>query len=177
MMRCFIVNVVFGVLLLTGCSSLSSVPKQHTSQPLAQMLASLERSIPKEEAARLAADLQYTSQRLNRQFERTTTPKLHNFLINMGIKRRGLCYHYSDALYIHVKKGNYPHFGFHLAGANIGSYWREHNALVVTAKGKPVEEGLIIDAWRDPAGLYVIAFKKDPDYHWLHRPERGCCLP
>jgi len=174
-MRSFIASVcLVALLLLQGCVS-PATPTKRTPENIAVMLASLDKTIPRSEAERLAQDLYYTTYRLNEAFFRTTSPKVHNFLVNVGVKEKGLCYHYSDALYRHVINGDYPHFSFHLAGANIGSYWREHNALVVTAKGKPVEEGLIIDAWRDPEGLYVAAFNKDPDYHWLHRPKRGCC--
>ena len=138
------------------------------------MLSELDKTIPQEEADRLAWDLWRRAQQLNVKFSRTTSPKFHNFFVNVGLKEKGLCYHYSDALYRQMSKRNYPHFAFHLAGANIGSFWFEHNALVVTAKGSSVEDGLIIDAWRDPHSLYAVKFKCDSDYNWIHRPNRGC---
>jgi len=174
-MRSSIVKLFLLVLLLAGCTPASYKMTGQQRYALAHALGSLDPHIPAKEAERLALELQHTAEALNRQFERTTDPKFHNFLINVGLKEKGLCYHYCDALYLHVNKEHYPHFDFHLAGANIGSFWREHNALVVTARGEPVSKGIVIDAWRDPQKLYFSKVNEDTAYHWIHRPERECC--
>jgi len=59
-------------------------------------------------------------------------------------------------------------------GANIGEYWTEHNVMVVVAKGMPVEEGIVIDPWRDASRLYFSKVKEDTKYVWKHRASRGC---
>jgi hypothetical protein len=43
--------------------------------------------------------------------------------------------------------------------------FREHNALVVTARGRPIEEGLVLDAWRKSGELVWAPFRADR-YPW-----------
>jgi hypothetical protein len=169
-----IVSVFLLFLFLEGCTPLPYKSAHREQQALAHTLMNLDTHIPPEEAERLAVDIVYEAERLNRKFERTTDPKFHNFLINIGLKERGLCYHYCDALYLYLHAKSYPSFAFHFVGAHIGSYWREHNALVVTAKGQKVSEGVVIDAWRNPEKLYFSRVKEDHAYSWVHRPDRGC---
>jgi len=77
-------------------------------------------------------------------------------------------------LYLYLKQKKYPHFAFHLAGAHIGEYWREHNTLVVTAKNGRFEDGIVVDPWREEGKVFVSRLKDDKAYTWVHRPERGC---
>ena len=138
------------------------------------MLLSLDRNITKKESTHLSKDIFAKREELIQAFEVTSPPQYHNFLVNVGLREKGLCYHWSDALYAYLITQDHPSFEFHLMGANIGEYWSEHNVLVVIAKGQAVEDGVIIDAWRNPAELYFSKVKDDKKYVWLHRPERGC---
>ena len=163
-------------LLLTGCHT--PTPPKEPQPTLSALLLHLSKEIPPQEAYTLATDIQTYAKTIEKRFDRhTSSPWLHNFLVNVGIKEKGLCYHYSDALYTHLAtQKRYPHFAFHLVGAHIGSYWQEHNALLVTAKDGALQKGIIIDAWRKPGKLYFVKVTQDPKYHWVHRPERGCCV-
>lgn len=138
------------------------------------LLQSLDSSIPQSEAMRLSQDIFYKTQKLTKEFELTSPPVFHNFLVNVGLRKKGLCYHWSDALYAYLSEKKYASFEFHLAGANIGEYFYEHNALVVVAKGGTVKEGIIIDPWRDSGELYFSKVEDDSGYKWQHRPKRGC---
>jgi len=162
--------------VLLGCAS---APYSHSSietsrEKLTHLLRELSPKAPREEVYRLAHDVVRRSEALNRKFERTDSPWVHNFLVNVGLKSEGLCYHFSDGLYTYLRQGDYPHFTFHLVGANIGEYWREHNALVITAKGGDVYEGIVVDPWRKTGGVFVSKLKDDKAYAWRHRPLRGC---
>ena len=141
---------------------------------LAYTLQNLQTNIFYAEAMRLSRDIYQKTALLSKEFELTSPSWYHNFLVNIGIKERGLCYHWADTLYLYFIQKDYPSFEFHLVGANIGEYWSEHNSLVVTGKGKPIEGGLIIDPWRNSGELYFSKVKDDAAYHWLHRPTRGC---
>ena len=48
------------------------------------------------------------------------------------------------------------------------------SGAVLVAKDGEIEEGIIIDPWRDPGELYFVKVGDDPDYVWHHRPKRGC---
>ncbi len=160
--------------LLIGCS----VKPLHSSHAqldhLTQTLHQLDPTIPHQEADRLARDLYRSTAKLVTLYRLTRPPLWHNLLVNVGIKEKGLCYHFSDTLFVHLQRGDYPHFAFHLAVANKGDYFGEHNALLIAAKGKPITKGLIVDAWRHSGRLYVVPFAKDR-YRWRHRAERCGC--
>ena len=163
------------VLLLAGCSVKPQLPTSSRIQQLTHQLRSLDPAIPQAEAKSLASDLFATTATLVRHYELTAPPLWHNFLVNIGLRHKGLCYDFSDALFLHLRKERYPHFAFHLAVANRGAYFKEHNALLIIAKGKEAEQGLIVDAWRHSGRLYVVPFDKDKTYRWRHRSERCLC--
>jgi len=171
-------SLLLSLWLLTGCTTTPGVAPDLSSvqyeSRLTQLLLTLSPDIPESEAARLARDVMAQSEALNRKFERTSPPWVHNFMVNTGIKKQGLCYHFSDGLYRYLIQRNYPHVTFHLVGAHIGEYWREHNALVITANGQDVNEGIIVDPWRETGRVFVSKLKEDRAYVWKHRPERGC---
>jgi len=157
------------LLLLEGCSV---TPKPYTSVQLdhfAQQLHRLDTTIPYNESLRLARLLHAKSRVLIKRYALTSPPVWHNFLVNIGLKEKGLCYHWSNALYITALQGNFPHYRFHKVGANIGEYWSEHNALAITVEGQKVVDGLLVDAWRDSGRLYVCRVKEDTHYLWRVR--------
>jgi len=166
-------SAVVALLLLSGCAH-APKPRERTDvRGLMQLLLAVNKEVPKEEAKRLAADIIQTSAGLEKAFGREGNPYWHNFLVNIGIKQKGLCYHYSDGLYRHLTAGHdYPHFAFHLIGAHIGEYWREHNALAVSVPGKPVLEGIVVDPWRCRGTVYASKIAEDKAYQWQQRPER-----
>jgi hypothetical protein len=160
--------------LLAGCAvTAPSVPQTKTRE-LSLLFQSLDSRIPQNEAMQLSKDIFHKTRQLTEAFEMTYPPQFHNFLVTVGIREKGLCYHWSDALYLYLSKKNYPSFEFHLIGANVGEYFFEHNALVVVAKGGKIKEGIIIDPWRNSGELYFSKVEDDPDYVWIHRPARGC---
>ena len=134
----------------------------------------MDENISQVEAIHLSGDIFLHTEKLMKEFNMTSPPLYHNFLVNVGLREKGLCYHWSDALYMYLLQKNYPSFEFHLLGANIGEYWYEHNVLVVIAKGRKVEEGIIIDPWRDSGKVYFSKVSDDTKYLWQHRKNRGC---
>jgi len=171
----YLFKPIFLSFFLAGCSVAPHTASQTEVGKLAISLASLDKHIPKKEALRLSRDIFGKTAALVKAFDLASPPLYHNFLVNVGLRKKGLCYHWSDALYLYFSEKEYPHFSFHLAGANIGEYFFEHNAMVVTAKGGSVEEGIVIDPWRHSGRLYFSKVKDDKKYRWMHRPERGCC--
>lgn len=72
---------------------------------------------------------------------------VQNFLINRGIKEKGFCYHYVDDLRKALSKTAWKYFDIRWGTAWEGDF-RENNSLVITARGRPFDEGIAIDAWR-----------------------------
>ena len=157
--------------LLLACSTTSPSHSQ-TSNSLSILLQSLARDISQTEADTLAREMYQETEKLREKFDPVSEPHVNNFLINVGLKEQGLCYQWSDALYLHFKKQHYAHFSFHLLVADKGKYFSEHNVMVVVAKGKSVMDGVIVDPWRNPGELYFSKVKEDKQYNWSHRKER-----
>jgi hypothetical protein len=61
-----------------------------------------------------------------------------------------------------------------MIAANISEYFSEHNALVIIKKGGSIDEGIVIDPWRNSGKLYFCKIKDDKKYKWIHRTDRGC---
>jgi hypothetical protein len=162
----------FYVFFISGCVVKVASPSDTRIEGLSHILYSLDTSIPKEETLALSKDIFQKTKALTKEFKMTSPPQYHNFLVNIGLRKKGLCYHWADALYTYFTHQSYPSFEFHLMGANIGEYWTEHNVMVVVAKGNPVEEGVIIDPWREPGKLYFSKVKDDKRYTWVHRHAR-----
>ena len=130
-------------------------------------------SIDHHEAKILSDEAIRFSRKLASDYHISTPPLMHNFLINIGLKDRGLCYQWSDDLYLHLQKFHFRTMQLKPVGAYIGSYWREHNALVVLPQhSSDLSAGILLDAWRHAGKLYFIPILKDPAYHWKIRTDR-----
>ena len=161
--------------LLSGCS-LTRVPNptpyevQNSIHRLSIMLQDLNTTIEQKEARDLAQKVVLYSMKLSKKYELVSPPLWHNTLINIGIKKRGLCYEWAEDLlaYLHTKK--YKSLELHYVGADIGNYF-EHNALAVSARGRGFENGLLLDAWRDSGKLFFVKIKEDEKYEWESRED------
>lgn len=158
--------------LLVGCAVTPELVSQSKVTKLSTSLYTLGAS--QKESIKLSRDIFQKTMLLTTEFELTSPPLWHNTLVNIGVRKKGLCYHWSDTLYLYLSTQGYTSVEFHLVVANIGEYLWEHNALVVVKKGGKIEEGIVVDPWRDSGKLYFSKVNEDRKYKWLHRSERGC---
>ncbi len=98
---------------LVGCAVTPPSVSQTKVTELSLLLQSLDSSIPKSEAMRLSQDIFHETQKLTKEFEMTSPPQFHNFLVTVGVREKGLCYHWSDALYVYLSGRGYTSFEFH----------------------------------------------------------------
>jgi hypothetical protein len=147
---------------------------QHKQQSkLYTLLLQTYPKISHQEASLLAREAVTYSQALASKYRVTTPPLFHNFLVNIKLKDRGLCYQWSDDLYHHLQKFHLKSIQLLPVGAYIGSYWREHNAIVILPLGSHgTKEGILLDAWRHSGKLYFVPIHKDPEYQWKIRTDR-----
>ena len=90
---------------------------------------------------------------------------IHNLLVVMGMKDRGLCYQWAEDLMQRLEALELQSFQLHWAVAYQGSNLREHNSVVITAKGQPFSKGILFDPWRHSGNLYWTPVVKDT-YPW-----------
>ena len=93
---------------------------------------------------------------------------LHNNLVNLGLRDRGLCYHWANDLFARLQTLDLQSLELQLAVANMDRR-REHNAIVVTARGRPLSEGIVLDAWRRSGRLWW-GYATTDKYHWQPLP-------
>lgn len=157
---------IFVLFFIFGCSQ----PKLQTAQKnLALKISSIDISIIKKETTLLSKEVFSYSKTLQKEYKLISPPLYHNFLVNLGVKKRGLCWHFTFDLLTHLKKQNYKSFDYYIVGANINDYWKEHNALLVTCQGCEIQKGVIIDLWRNSGEPYFVKFGFDSEYKWSLR--------
>ena len=160
----------FLLFFVIGCQYI--IYPQSKEEQLYHMLISLDKNVSKSEAKRLSRDIISFAIKLKYKYQPVIEPHFNNFLVNIGFKQYGLCYEWSDALYLHFIKQHYEGFRFHLIVSNQGEYWSEHNAFVITTKDKSILDGIVIDLWRYPDDIYMDFIKKDTSYKWRWRNQR-----
>jgi hypothetical protein len=117
------------------------------AKKLAQQLAALSPRVNPEEAKLLAACAFATVGKLRREYRMFGTPIFNNFLVYHGIRKRGYCYQWSEDLLVALDKLKLRTLELRWGEAHPGT-WRENNCIVVTAKGQPFSQGIMLECWR-----------------------------
>jgi len=143
---------------------------------LKQLLLTLRPKVDVQEANDLAVESIRYSYALSQKYKSINNPWFQNFLVNMGVKERGLCYEWTEDLLKFLLSKHYKTLAFHPIGANIGRL-NEHNALSVSPKGKDIEKSILLDAWRNSGILYFNVIDKDLKYKWSERSGLYRLLP
>ena len=158
----------FIALLFSGCAikyDNISINKTDTKvSKLSSKLQSISQSIQKDEAKDLAQFSHYYTKVLANRYKLIISPNFQNFLINIGIKKKGYCYNYADDLAAALLKRGYKSFKFYRIIHKQGTMF-EHNAVLVSSHDKGFF-GVVLDGWRDAGELYYSFLKDDSNYDW-----------
>ncbi len=121
-----------------------------------------------QETLRLAQTIVATTDELARTY-RVQPPALwHNFLVNVGIRERGLCCHWTQDLLQEIRTLQLTNYRAAWGVSRYGT-WREHNSVVITATGKAFETGIVVDPWREAGDLFWTPVAADT-YRWQPHP-------
>ncbi len=156
-----------------------SLKDKESIKKLYFVLKKLSPFVDEDEAKRLSRIAVLYPLYLSKKYELTYPPLFHNFLVNVHIKKRGLCYQWVEDMLKYIKCSDFKSFDFHWGVANRGKI-NEHNVIVVTAKGEPFESGVILDAWRDSGTLFFSKVKEDKEYRfreWKSKSRIYGCIP
>jgi hypothetical protein len=172
--------LILAALILAICSGCNALryPEVHAEEtisgredaPITRLEADLSALLGyrDEETHRLARTLLSGTDTLVRRY-RVQPPALwHNFLVNIGLRARGLCCHWTQDLLEEVKTLQLRHYQA-LWGVSRYGTWREHSCIVVTANGQNFEKGLVLDPWRNAGQLFWIRVEDDA-YPWYRHP-------
>ena len=95
-------------------------------------------------------------------------PAEHNWMVNRGLRERGLCWQWTWDMAAAVAPLHPKTFDFHWGISNDGKF-NEHNSIVVTARGQPFETGITLDPWRSSGFVTALRVTADPEYKWTER--------
>lgn len=132
---------------------------------LLHQIAALGRDVGPEEARRVAECAYATASDLRENYGVVGPPLFHNFLVNTGIRKRGLCFQWAEDLLARLDTLKLTTLELHWGEARART-WREHNCVVVTARGRPFKSGIILDCWRHSGRLYWAPLASD-HYPWI----------
>ena len=138
-------------------------------EQLEQELAALSQTTDKEEARLVAETALRESAVLAEQYQLVRPAVAHNLMVALGVKERGLCYHWTEDLMKRLQALELKSFQLHWGVAHRGSDLREHNSVVITARGQDFFQGIILDPWRNSGRLYWARLTKD-SYPWKVLP-------
>jgi hypothetical protein len=157
------------------CDFQTSENKNQTSafwekvESLQDDLAALNQETDLIEARELAETAISYSIFLTEEYQVVRPAVLHNVLIRIGLRNRGLCYHWTEDLICRLQKLNPKTFQLRWGVAHQGSNLREHNSVVITARGQAFDQGIVLDPWRNSGDLYWARVKTDR-YPWRELP-------
>ena len=139
------------------------------SASLQDDLAALNQQTDLLEARQVAETAITYSKQLAEEYQLVRPAVLHNVLIRVGLKERGLCYHWTEDLLKQLQSLDLRTYQLHWGVAHRGSELREHNSVVITARSQAFENGMVLDPWRNSGDLYWALIKSDR-YPWKELP-------
>lgn len=165
-------------IMLAACAGGAPRPVQDTTvadqrvQELQRAILALGDAVHPGEARRAARTALEYSRQLAREYDVTDSAIVHNLKVNLGLKQRGLCIDWTSDLMARLRHEKFASLDLHWAIANYESAFRlEHSSVVISARGAPLDHGLILDPWRHSGDLYWALATQDPGYSWKPQDE------
>ncbi len=157
------------LLVLTGCATPPQV-QEGDVQRLARAITDLGPQVQEGEAHRAARIAYQHSTELARLYQITDPPLVHNSKVNMGLKPRGLCWHWAEDMEKRLRVERFDTLEIHRAIANADNPLRlDHSTALIAARGAGMDQGIVLDPWRRGGRLYWSSVAQDTAYDWRPR--------
>ena len=161
-----------GLLALVLCASTAEARKKDPAfatsandPALRGRIVALSASVDPEEAQRVTQIAYNLGRDLKREWRVAWPPGYHNFLVNTGARKGGLCFQFAERLLLRLAEERWETLEFHWA-ESFETTMSEHNVIVVTAKGQHFSHGILLDNWRYGGRLVWGPIVDDPHYQW-----------
>ncbi|MBT8044731.1 MAG: hypothetical protein KJO79_07250 [Verrucomicrobiae bacterium] len=153
-------------LVLTACVDPGSPAfRRNQAQKLSRDLQRLASTVSVSEANKMAITAVEQSAGLSELYKPAHVAWFNNWLVNRGLRDRGLCYQWRNDLFPPLFRLEAKTLDLHLATSRRGTVF-EHNAIVVTANNQAFEDGIILDPWRRGGKLWWGSFDQDKRRPW-----------
>lgn len=136
---------------------------------LARAIAALGPGVDPEEAQRAARITYVHTYELAQAYGITDGPILHNTKVNMGLRPRGLCWHWAEDIENRLKQESFRTLELHRAVANSFNLRLEHSTAIISRRGDGYRDGIVLDPWRKGGVLFWSPVREDRRYKWLAR--------
>jgi hypothetical protein len=152
------------VLGILGCAGSLFAQDEKSIADLTNALIALSpRTVDPREAALLSETAHHMSRQCARDYGVHGDPAVHNYLIHIGVKKKGICADYAHDIGAKLKELRFKTLVLHW-GAAWAKESDENNALVVTARNQPFLDGIVLDGWRRGGRLFWCKVKDDAEY-------------
>jgi hypothetical protein len=152
------------IFVLAVCANPMFAQDEKSINDLRNALIALSpRTIDPREAALMSETAHRTSRQCARDYGVHGDPAIHNYLIHIGVKKKGICADYTRDIGACLKEFHFKTLVLHW-GAAYAKESDENNALVVTARNQPFQDGIVLDGWRRGGRLFWCPVKNDPEY-------------
>src|SRR5262249_15073799 len=121
--------------------------EQHQVTSIKEALMTLQPTGDPAEAQRIAEVAVLTGAESAKSYGVMFPPAEHNWLVNRGLRPRGLCWQWTWDMATAISPLHPKTFDFHW-GISNAALFNEHNSIVVTARGQPFDTGITLDPWR-----------------------------
>lgn len=156
-----------GLIFLFACGLMAITVQardEKSIQGFRDAIVKLGPEVDPAEAQLISETAHHTARRLQKEWRVAPLAIFQNFLIHIGARDRGFCFHWAHDIGIELKKIPLKTLVLHWGEAYPGTRL-EHNVVVVTARGQPFNSGYIIDGWRAAGRLLWWPVVKD-EYPW-----------
>ena len=156
-------KIVFAILIGLSCHASLRAEDEKSINDLRNALVALSPSVDPNEAALLSETAHRSSRQCAREYGVTGDPAIHNYLIHMGVKKRGICADYTHDIGARLREMRFKTLILHW-----GTAWEkesdENNALIVTARNQSFYDGIVLDGWRRGGRLFWCHVRDDEEY-------------
>ena len=94
----------------------------------------------------------------------------NNCLVNLGIHRWGLCWHFQHYLYGRLHVLDLKQFTVRCGVRDKGNLFHEHHCVVIVPPGGGFHDGLVIDPWQN-SGRTIWFATRGEDGDWIDEPK------
>lgn len=135
-------------------------------------LTALGPEVDPEEAARAAALAYSHTDVLAAEYQITDPPLIHNTKVNMGLRPRGLCWHWAEDMEKRLQQEGFTTLTVHRAIANADNPFRiDHSTAILSRRGDSFDKGIVLDPWRKGGVLFWAPVAEDTNYNWRARTQ------
>ena len=138
---------------------------------LTQAFIDLGPGVDPEEAARAARAVYTYVDQLVVEYQIEDGPLIHNSKVNMGVKPRGLCWHWAHDVDMRLQMERFETLKIFRAIANYNNIRLEHSTTLLGVPGGRMEDAIVLDPWRKAGDLVWKVAREDTRYNWTPRDE------